>query len=346
MIDPENHDDHVVHPAASLLSDGKRIRMTDFPTPTTISPEAQGILAMAAQLPQQPDPAPDDVQVWGSLAEAAASNDPATVEALALATTGAVATDVVATVEPAEVDGAKFYIAEPEGIGSHDERVLLYIHGGSFTWGGGATARRSTQLIAGNIGVRTWGMDYRQLPENPYPAGLDDCIAVYRHLLQTRKPENIALGGQSAGASLAAALLLRARDEGLPLPAAAALISPCVDFTRAGDTWRTNGFALPGRVDNMLELYRAGHELNEPYISPLFGTFTEGFPPTILTAGTRDFLLSDTVRLHRKLLRAGVRAELHVWEGAPHGMFMGQAPEDREQIAQVRRFLEDAWATA
>ncbi|AMW13889.1 hypothetical protein A4E84_32960 [Streptomyces qaidamensis] len=320
--------------------------MKDFPIPTTISPEAQSILAMVGQLPQQPDPTPDDVEGWRALAEAAASEDPATVEALALATTGAVATDVIATVEPAEVDGAKFYIAQPEGLGDDDERVLLYVHGGSFTWGGGATARRSTQLIAANLGVRTWGMDYRQLPQDPYPAGLDDCIAVYRHLLRTHKPQNIAIGGQSAGANLTAALLLRARDEGLPLPAAAVLISPCVDFTMAGDTQTTNSFALPGPFDNTLELYRNGHELTEPYISPLFGTFTEDFPPTILTAGTRDFLLSDTVRLHRKLLRAGVRAELHVWEGALHGMFMGQAPEDREQIEQVRGFLEDVWTSA
>ncbi|HZU92825.1 MAG TPA: alpha/beta hydrolase fold domain-containing protein [Microbacterium sp.] len=320
--------------------------MTDFPIPTTISPEAQGLLAWVAQMPQQPDPAPDDVEAWRALGEAAASDDPATVEALAMATTGAVATDVIATVEPAGVDGAKFFVAEPEGLGSDDERVLLYIHGGGFTYGGGVTARRSTQLIAANIGVRTWGMDYRQLPEDPYPAGLDDCIAVYRHLLRTHKPENIAIGGQSGGANLTTALLLRARDEGLPMPAGAVLISPCVDFTLAGDTWTTNAFALPGRFENMLELYRNGNELTEPYISPLFGTFTEDFPPTILTAGTRDFLLSDTVRLHRKLLRAGARAELHVWEGALHGMFMGQAPEDREQIEQVRRFLEDIWAGA
>lgn len=320
--------------------------MTEFPIPTTISPEAQGLLAWVAQMPQQPDPAPEDVEAWRALGETAASEDPATVEALAMATTGAVATDVIATVEPREVDGAKFFIAEPAGIGSDDERALLFIHGGGFTYGGGATARRSTQLIAANIGARTWGMDYRQLPQDPYPAGLDDCIAVYRHILRTHKPENIAIGGQSGGANLTAALLLRARDEGLPMPAGAVLISPCVDFTLAGDTWTTNSFALPGRFENMLELYRDGHELTEPYISPLFGTFTEDFPPTILTAGTRDFLLSDTVRLHRKLLRAGVRAELHVWEGALHGMFMGQAPEDREQIEQVRRFLEDIWTGA
>ncbi|WP_206686763.1 alpha/beta hydrolase fold domain-containing protein [Microbacterium invictum] len=96
-------------------------------------------------------------------------------------------------------------------------------------------------------------------------------------------------------------------------------------------------------MTNVAEFYRGEHPLDHPYVSPLFGKFMADFPPTILTAGTRDFLLSDTVRLHRTLLKAGVRAELHVWEGAPHGMFMGRAPEDRERVTQVRQFLEGVW---
>ncbi|MDR6639553.1 alpha/beta hydrolase fold domain-containing protein [Paenarthrobacter nitroguajacolicus] len=321
---------------------------TEFPAPTTISLEAQKILATVAARPPQPDPAPADLDVWRALAAAAESSDPVFVETMARATTGAVTSDVAVAVEAGEIHGAKFFAAEPSGIATDDERALLYIHGGGFLWGGGPTARRSTELIAGNIGVRTWGMDYRQLPENPFPAGLDDCLMVYRELLKTHRPEMIAVAGQSGGASLAAALLLRARDEGLPLPGAACLISPCVDFTQAGDTYTTLGFALPNGWDptNTLDLYRGETPLEHPYISPLFGTFTADFPPVMLTSGTRDFLLSDTVRLHRKLLQAGVRAELHVWEGALHGMFMGQAPEDREQIEQARRFLEACWAAA
>jgi monoterpene epsilon-lactone hydrolase len=321
--------------------------MSEFPIPTTISLEAQNVLAMVAGRPPQPDPAPDDVEVWRALAAAAQSSDPGFVETMARATTGAVTSDVAVAVEAGEVLGAKFFMAEPSDIAADDERVLLYIHGGGFLWGGGPTARRSTELIAGNIGVRTWGMDYRQLPDNPFPAGLDDCMTVYRELLKTHRPETIAIAGQSGGANLSAALLLRARDEGLPMPAAACLISPCVDFTLAGDTYTTLGFGLSEwHPRNMLELYRGDQPLDHPYISPLFGTYTADCPPVMLTAGTRDFLLSDTVRLHRKLLQAGVRAELHVWEGAPHGMFMGEAPEDREQIEQARRFLEASWAAA
>jgi len=315
-----------------------------FPIPSTISAAAQAVLAASAQRTPMPNPAPDDVEGWRMLAAAAASTDPATVEALALATTGAVVTGVAATVEPQQIGDAKFFVAVPDGLPADDERVLLYIHGGGFTFGGGAAARRSTELIAGAFGVRTWGMDYRQLPSDPFPAGLDDCMTVYRALLKRYRPESIAIAGQSGGANLSAALLLRARDEGLPLPVAAGLISPPIDLTQSGDTYATNGFTTaPGGLTNIVELYRGDNPVDHPYISPFFGDYTSDFPPVILTAGTRDFLLSDTVRMHRKLLNSGIRAELHVWEGGPHGLFMGQAPEDHEQVAQVRRFLEEAW---
>lgn len=315
-----------------------------IPIPSTISPEAQAVLGAMSQRLPVPDPPKDDVEGWKALVAVATSEDPSTVEALALVTTAGVLTGVSAEVETRQLGAATYFVATPEGLPDDDERVLLFLHGGSFTFGGGHTARRSTEIIAGCYGVTTWGVDYRQLPEAPFPAGLDDGLAVYRELLKTYRPQSIAIAGQSGGANLSAALLLRAKDENLPLPAAAGLISPATDFTQAGDTFATNASSLPpGGITNLVEFYRGRFPLDHPYVSPLFGDWTSEFPPTILTSGTRDFALSDTVRLHRKLLAAGVRAELHVWEGAPHGMFEGRAPEDAEQVAEVRRFLEAAW---
>jgi monoterpene epsilon-lactone hydrolase len=95
-----------------------------------------------------------------------------------------------------------------------------------------------------------------------------------------------------------------------------------------------------------MELYAGGHDRRDPYISPLFGDFSEGYPPTILTSGTRDRLLSDTVRMHRALRAAGVAADLHVWEAAGHGGFLGAAPEDADRTAEVRRFVDRHWAAA
>ena len=141
-------------------------------------------------------------------------------------------------------------------------------------------------------------------------------------------------------------MLLRARAEGLPLPAALVLMTPATDFTRSGDTHQTNRLldvTLYGGETDGPDAYAAGHDRTDPYLSPLFGDFSKGWPPTLLTTGTRDLLLSDTVLLHRALRAAGVSAELHVAEASPHGGFMGQAPEDREILAEVRRFMHMAW---
>ena len=187
----------------------------------------------------------------------------------------------------------------------------------------------------------TWSVDYRMPPKNPYPAGLDDCFAVYRRLLKERSPQDIFVGGASAGGNLAAALMLRAKDEGLAMPAGLVLRTPEVDLTESGDTFRTlNG------IDNALQplmptnlLYANGADLADPYLSPLFGDLS-GFPPTFLQAGTRDLFLSNTVRMHRRLLAAGVEAELHVFEAMPHGGFGGGTPEDMDLAQSVLTFLE------
>ena len=188
-------------------------------------------------------------------------------------------------------------------------------------------------------------------PERSHPPTEGTATAsaepAYRALLEFRRPAEIVIGGSSAGAALTASTILRARDEGLPLPAAAVMNTPCVDLTEAGDTWQTNqgvDTVMRGSFDRAFLLYANGHDLREPYLSPVFADFGPGFPPSILLSGTRDVLLSDTVRLHRALLRAGVDAELHVFEAAGHAGFLGMAPEDRERAAEMRRFAEAHWA--
>ena len=311
-----------------------------FEIPTTLSPEAQAILTAVHERPALPTPTSSDTEGWAFLESVAASTEPEVLEIMALSTVGAVPSDEQVDLVERTVGDATFIVATPRSSAPGDPRVLLNMHGGGFTFGGGATARRSTQLVAANMGLQTWGMDYRQLPHHPFPAGLDDCMAVYRLLLDNHAPRDIVVMGQSGGANLAAALMLRARAEGLPTPAGLGLISPPTDFTFQGDTWYTNAEGTtPDDFTNMLALYKGEHPAEHPYISPLFGDYDDSFPPTIITSGTRDMLLSDAVRLHRKLVNAGVETELHVWEGAPHGFFMGRAPEDHERVQQVRTFL-------
>lgn len=310
--------------------------------PTTISLEAQAILKAVHERPALPTPTPSDTEGWASLEALAAITDPDVLETMAMATVGAVPSDEQVHSVDRTVGEATFVVATPDSLAPDDSRVLLNIHGGGFTFGGGATARRSTQLVAANMGLETWGMDYRQLPHHPFPAGLDDCMAVYRKLLEDHAPRDVVIMGQSGGANLAAALVLRARDEKLPVPAGLALVSPPTDFTFQGESWYTNDEGTtPDDFKKMLALYKGEYPAQHPYISPLFGEYDDKFPPTIITSGTRDMLLSDSVRLHRKLIDAGVKTELHIWEGVPHGFFMGLAPEDREHVRQVRKFLHN-----
>lgn len=222
--------------------------------------------------------------------------------------------------------------ADPEGP------VYLDIHGGALVCGGGDLTRRLAEPHALDTGVVHWAVDYRMPPDHPFPAGLDDVTAVYRELLGERSAAQIVVGGDSAGGNLAAALLLRAREEGLPMPAGLVLHSPEVDLTESGDSFATLRHVSVGlqslRAVNLL--YADGADLSHPHVSPLFGDLT-GFPPTLLVSGTRDLFLSNTVRMHRALREAGVAADLHVFDGRPHAGY-GAAPEELAVIRELRSF--------
>ncbi|HEX3915768.1 MAG TPA: alpha/beta hydrolase [Caulobacteraceae bacterium] len=245
--------------------------------------------------------------------------------------------------ESRSMGGAPVHVARPQAqrlIG--EDHVVFDIHGGALLFGGGeANVRFSTAAIALRTGRVAYGVDYRVPPDHPYPAALDDCIGAYRALLAEVPAERIVVSGTSAGGNLAAALLLRARDEGLPMPAGALLLTPELDLTESGDSFDTLmglDVVLSARLMEMNLLYAGGADLAHPYLSPLFGDVA-GFPPTLMQAGTRDLFLSNAVRMHRKLRSAGVRAELHVWEGMPHAGFGGLTPEDREVSAELQAFI-------
>lgn len=245
--------------------------------------------------------------------------------------------------ELSTLGGVPVHVAVPEGSRLLDGRhVVLDIHGGALLFlGGEENVRFNASAIALRTGRKTYAIDYRTPPDHPYPAALDDCMAAYGALLEIYPAERIVVEGVSAGGNLAAALILRACAEGLPVPAGALLLTPELDLTESGDTFDTLlglDVVLPERLMPMNLLYGAGADLAHPYLSPLFGDVSQ-FPPTLLQAGTRDLFLSNAVRMHRKLRAADVRAELHVWEGMPHAGFGGLAPEDREVSRELRAFI-------
>lgn len=281
--------------------------------------------------PSPPYPAIGDTAGWRAYVDAV---DRAVAPMLA-----SIRASVSAAVSERDADGAHVYDIVPEGLDADSRGVVLDMHGGALILCGGELCRGMGVGTAARLRQRVWSVDYRMPPDHPYPAALDDCIAAYRSLLSEREPHQIVVSGGSAGGNLAAALLLRARDEGLPMPAGLVLGTPEIDLTESGDSFSTNDGVDPGLRSLMPvnRLYADGHDLTHPYLSPLFGDLS-GFPPTILTTGTRDLYLSNTVRMHRKLRAAGVPAELHVTEAGPHTGFPG-SPEGREIDAEVRRFV-------
>lgn len=252
-----------------------------------------------------------------------------------------------ATVETIMAGSATIHVATPS-TPSNPDYVYVDFHGGALVFGGGEACRAGARMQADLHGVTCYGVDYRTPPEHPHPAALDDALAAYRLALERHRPERIVVGGRSAGGNIATALLIRARDAGLPLPAGLVLLSPQVDLTESGDSFETNRLVdvvLPGSLMASNLLYAAGAELSAPLLSPLFGELA-GLPPTFLQSGTRDLFLSNTVRMHRALRRAEVPAELHVFEAMPHGGFGGMTPEDRELQDEVRRFVLAQWKLA
>lgn len=317
------------------MSEGLYIPERVIPIPEHLSAEAKAVLA--APRPDAADyPALDDTEGWR---QRIAAMDEMVMGMFAGRLAGA-----RCSYRDLTEGEAKGYEIVPEGVGADDRRVYLDIHGGALIMGAGEVCKAMATASAMTHRVRTVAVDYRMPPEHPYPVPLDDCVAFYRALLRDHAPREIIVGGGSAGGNLTAAMLLRARDEGLPMPAAAVLSTPEVDLTESGDTHQTNaGIDAMGSLMQANLLYAAGADLTDPYVSPLFGDFTKGFPPTIITAGTRDLFLSNAVRLHRKLRAARVPAELHIVEAAAHGNF-GGAPEDAGLEEELRSFCEAKWS--
>lgn len=307
-----------------------------IPVPTSVSEQAQAFLGMAGLFGDSDggEPSHDDIEGWRARI--------ATADEMLIAVLGGQAAEPASTLEMVTVGDVPVYVLTPDAAPAGPDRpVYLDIHGGALVMGGGEACQVMGRRMASTVQIETWSVDYRMPPDHRYPVALDDCMAVYRHLLDHHAPDRIVVGGGSAGGNLAAALMLRARDEGLPLPAALVLLTPEVDLTESGDSFATNlGIdpVLQTKLSESIALYADGHDLTDPYVSPLFGDFTPPFPPTFVQAGTRDLFLSNAVRLHRKLRTAGVDADLHVFEAMPHGGFFG-APEDEEIAVEIRRFL-------
>ncbi len=317
---------------------GVKVEERIIPVPASISAEAQTRLHAAVGpdgIPlnaQYAMPGENDSEAWRHMKHSADSH-----YAVAIRDRGQSGS---VEVETTRIGSATVHLATPSKL-VFEDCVYLDLHGGAFVFGSGDACRQSAVNQAIAHGMRCYGIDYRTPPDDPFPAALDDCLAVYGHAIGRYGAGRVVVGGRSAGGNLALATVLRANDEGMAMPAALVLLSPEADLTESGDSFnvnRTVDVVLPGSLMSANRLYANGADLTHPYLSPLFGEFFEGFPATLIQSGTRDLFLSNAVRLHRSLRRVGLAADLHVFEAMPHGGF-GGTPEDAELLDEVVRFV-------
>lgn len=223
------------------------------------------------------------------------------------------------------IAGVPVRIVTPRGLLESDrDKVLLNLHGGGFNSDSGSFTESIP--IAGYSGIKVVAVLYRLAPENPFPAAVNDAVAVYKELLKTYRPNHIVLYGTSAGAILTAEVAARLKQLGLPLPAALGIFSGMGDFARAGDSiaiYSLNGFSGhldPPRPEGSDRAYVGTADLRDPVLSPIFSDL-HGLPPTLFITSGRDLLLSGTINLHRAYLHAGVDASLVVFDALPHAFW-------------------------
>ena len=221
--------------------------------------------------------------------------------------------------------GVPVHIVTPDSMpAANQDKVLLNLHGGGFNSDSGSFTESIP--IASYTGIKVVAVLYRLAPEHPYPAALDDSIAVYKELLKTYNPSHIVIYGTSAGAILTAEVAARIKQLGLPLPAALGIFSGMGDFARLGDSQALfalrglSGHLDPPKPGPSLSEYAASTDPKDPVLSPIYGDL-HGLPPTLFITSERDLLLSGTVNLHRAYLNAGVDAHLVVFDALPHAFW-------------------------
>ncbi|MBB5315667.1 alpha/beta hydrolase fold domain-containing protein [Tunturibacter empetritectus] len=296
-----------------------------IPVPTTISPEAQASLRRPAGAEDQTlAERRTAIDAWQTSAgETSRKAYPVKIESLTIANVP------VRNVLPLE--------------DVHPDHVLINVHGGGFNSDSGSFTESIP--IANLTHTRVVSVLYRLAPEHPFPAAVDDTIAVYRDLLKTYKPAHIALYGTSAGAILTAEVAVRLKQLNLPLPAALGIFSGMGDFSQNGDSWSmyalrglTGSLPVAGTQPRSTE-YTGTTNPKDPVLSPLYADL-HGMPPTLFITSGRDILLSGTGILHRAFLRSGDDARLIVFEALPHAFWNDiSLPETKEAYGYMADFF-------
>jgi len=323
----------VVKDSSRIGPDGTAYVTRVVPVPKTISPEAQKMLARVVSDAAGPAATVEQeragIDAWQARAgEQSKKMYPVDVSAATIAGV------------PVRVVTPLTIVREKRDL------VLINLHGGGFKVDSGSLTESIP--IANLSGIKVISVLYRMAPEHPFPAAVDDAIAVYKETLKTHKPKNIGIYGTSAGAFLTAEVTAKIKQLGLPMPGATGVFSGAGDFSVAGDSiamYSLNGLSghldAPTQYHGDLGAYAGSTDPKDPVLSPIYSDL-HGLPPTLFITSGRDLMLSGTTVLHRAYLRAGVDAQLVVFDALPHAFWNNpELPESKEADAIMAKFLAE-----
>ena len=311
-----------------------------LPVPSTVSPVLQRVIAQPLTAAIEAiRTAPADLAAWRQLI---ATSDAANRENLSR-----LRQLCPVTVTPESIAGIPCYRVVPPAIApANQQRLLVHCHGGAYVLASGELCIGEAILAAYYGQIPVLSIDFRQAPDHPCPAPVEDVVQVWQAILQNYPPRCLGMFGTSAGGGLVLATLLKLKELKLPLPGAIAALSPWADLSKTSDSLFTHEYvdeiaiSYDGLFAGMAQLYAGGRDLTDPLLSPVYGDFT-GFPPTFLISGTRDLLLSDTVRVQRKLRKANIPVNLQLFEGLSHAeyLYVFESLETQEVFTEMQVFF-------
>ncbi len=328
---------------AAIIATGCQVQNTpvQYPPPATVSGEmAVSVGAPLISMWQQDPATPEE---WHRIAS--------DYQKAGSARSRALAEKYGVTIEENRMNGVRTYSLTPKKTDTdRADKVILYLHGGGYVVGHGMSGTYEAIYLSGLHNYKIVCVDYRMAPDHPYPAAINDAFAVYRELLKTYEPDNIAVFGTSTGGAMTLILALQAYNAGVPMPGALVSGTPWADMGKVGDSYVVNAGVdnILGNYDHMLRhaagVYARGESLTNPLISPVYASddALKSFPPTLLISGTRDLFLSNTARMHTRLMLNNAPSELLVYEALSHAQYYLNplAPETFEHYGLINAFLE------
>lgn len=313
----------------------------EFAAPSTISRQAQDALAKFSRAAATaPLPAPDDIEAWKKIQ--------AEIEEKRAEANAAVVRQYQPLIQERTLGGVPVLDIKPRGWKQSSD-VLVYTHGGAYTLYSSKSRLMSAVPMAHDTGVRVVSVNYTLAPHAGWKEITSQVVSVIQALIaEGHSLRNIAIYGESAGGGLAAGAVLKMRDAGLGMPAAVVLWSPWSDITETGDSYATLKSAdpllyYPMNLKHCADAYAAPADQKHPYVSPVYGDYTQGFPPTLIQAGTKEIFLSNAVRHYQALDQADIPVKLDLYEGMWHifQVFNHELPESKLARKKVSTFLSE-----